>query len=168
MFATLPFNQRFSPVNVFFCSNFWLAARFSKHDLTDESFVCHQTVTRRIGASCAGAPQPRQPHQRARTSGSSASTALRGMGNFLDTPITEKETEVGEGLGMSYGLSAMQGWRAQMEDDHLQAFGLPDVRARPPSTHDALHLRSPRSQRRMCHDVPRHSHGAFFLTSAGA
>ena len=90
------------------------------------------------------------------------------MGNFLDTPITEKETEVGEGLGMSYGLSAMQGWRAQMEDDHLQAFGLPDVRARPPSTHDALHLRSPRSQRRMCHDVPRHSHGAFFLTSAGA
>ena len=30
------------------------------------------------------------------------------MGNFLDTPITEKETEVGEDGKCSYGLSAMQ------------------------------------------------------------
>ena len=53
------------------------------------------------------------------------------MGNFLDTPITDKETEVDESkpLGLSYGLSAMQGWRAQMEDDHVQLLGLPDVRA---------------------------------------
>ena len=34
------------------------------------------------------------------------------MGNFLDTPITEKETEVGEDAakGLKYGISAMQGW----------------------------------------------------------
>ena len=53
------------------------------------------------------------------------------MGNFLDTPITEKETSVDESstLGLSYGLSAMQGWRASMEDDHVQLLGLPDVRA---------------------------------------
>ena len=51
------------------------------------------------------------------------------MGNFLDTPITEKETEVGQNSRLAYGLSAMQGWRAQMEDDHVQLLGLPDVRA---------------------------------------
>jgi len=54
------------------------------------------------------------------------------MGNFLDTPITEKETEVGSDAktNLSYGLSAMQGWRAQMEDDHVQQLSLeghPDV-----------------------------------------
>jgi len=52
------------------------------------------------------------------------------MGNFLDTPITDKETDVGEdlqGAGLSYGVSAMQGWRAQMEDDHLHKLGLPDA-----------------------------------------
>ena len=49
------------------------------------------------------------------------------MGNFLDTPITDKETEIGEdaGVNLSYGLSAMQGWRAQMEDDHVQMLRLP-------------------------------------------
>ena len=43
------------------------------------------------------------------------------MGNFLDTPITDKETDVGAdaGKGMSYGVSAMQGWRSHMEDDHV-------------------------------------------------
>ena len=51
------------------------------------------------------------------------------MGNFLDTPITEKETEVGSDKKMSYGLSAMQGWRAQMEDDHVQLLSLDKVRA---------------------------------------
>ena len=52
------------------------------------------------------------------------------MGNFLDTPITTKETEVGEdqSKSMTYGLSAMQGWRAQMEDDHVQLLSLPGVR----------------------------------------
>ena len=49
------------------------------------------------------------------------------MGNFLDTPITDKETEVGENTnGMSYGLSAMQGWRASMEDDHVQMLSIPE------------------------------------------
>lgn len=50
------------------------------------------------------------------------------MGNFLDTPITDKETDVGEETvytGLSYGVSAMQGWRAQMEDDHLHLLGIP-------------------------------------------
>ena len=49
------------------------------------------------------------------------------MGNFLDTPITEKETEVGEDGKCSYGLSAMQGWRAQMEDDHIQMLSVSDA-----------------------------------------
>ena len=79
------------------------------------------------------------------------------MGNFLDTPITEKETEVGEdeSKGVCYGcahgdsgraapwrwplptpshpdltrrpwrrLSAMQGWRSHMEDDHIHMLTL--------------------------------------------
>lgn len=48
------------------------------------------------------------------------------MGNFLDTPITEKETEVGEdeSKGFCYGLSAMQGWRSHMEDAHVQLLEL--------------------------------------------
>lgn len=43
------------------------------------------------------------------------------MGNFLDRPIVDKETDVGFDAekNMSFGVSAMQGWRAQMEDDHL-------------------------------------------------
>ena len=53
--------------------------------------------------------------------------AAAAMGNFLDTPITEKETEVGEDGKCSYGLSAMQGWRAQMEDDHIQMLSVSDA-----------------------------------------
>lgn len=51
------------------------------------------------------------------------------MGNFLDTPITEKETSVAEDarVGLAYGVSAMQGWRAQMEDDHLHTLSLPNL-----------------------------------------
>ena len=43
------------------------------------------------------------------------------MGNFLDAPKVDKETEVGSDTekNLSFGVSAMQGWRAQMEDDHL-------------------------------------------------
>jgi len=48
------------------------------------------------------------------------------MGNFLDTPITDKETSVDQDSKMAYGLSAMQGWRAQMEDDHVQLLSLSD------------------------------------------
>ena len=51
------------------------------------------------------------------------------MGNFLDHPKTDKETEVGTDHKLSYGLSAMQGWRANMEDDHVQLLSLPGVRA---------------------------------------
>lgn len=51
----------------------------------------------------------------------------RAMGNFLDTPITEKKTEIGADGKLQYGLSAMQGWRAQMEDDHVQLLSLPGV-----------------------------------------
>ena len=55
------------------------------------------------------------------------------MGNFLDTPITEKDTQVDgdESKNLQYGLSAMQGWRAQMEDDHVQILSLPEVPAPP-------------------------------------
>jgi len=51
------------------------------------------------------------------------------MGNFLDTPITEKDTQVDadESKKLQYGLSAMQGWRAQMEDDHVQILSMPEI-----------------------------------------
>lgn len=41
------------------------------------------------------------------------------MGNFLSAPITEKSTEKGEFAGLRYGISSMQGWRANMEDEHI-------------------------------------------------
>ncbi|POM73149.1 Protein phosphatase 2C [Phytophthora palmivora] len=41
------------------------------------------------------------------------------MGNFLATPITDKDTEGGEGNGLSFGLATMQGWRTGMEDAHV-------------------------------------------------
>jgi hypothetical protein len=37
------------------------------------------------------------------------------MGNFLEHPITEKDTVAGEGNGIRYACSAMQGWRVEME-----------------------------------------------------
>uniref|UniRef100_A0A7S0LP81 PPM-type phosphatase domain-containing protein n=1 Tax=Coccolithus braarudii TaxID=221442 RepID=A0A7S0LP81_9EUKA len=51
------------------------------------------------------------------------------MGNFLDTPIVDKETSIGDDqrTGLTYGVSAMQGWRAQMEDDHLHVLGVPQA-----------------------------------------
>jgi len=53
------------------------------------------------------------------------------MGAFLDKPKTEKHNEDGEGNGLKYGLSSMQGWRVEMEDAHtalpsLGAAGLKD------------------------------------------
>ncbi|KAJ0402547.1 hypothetical protein P43SY_000810 [Pythium insidiosum] len=45
------------------------------------------------------------------------------MGNFLAAPITDKETERGEGNGLEYGVSAMQGWRTNMEDSHVAVVG---------------------------------------------
>ncbi|CAK4072368.1 unnamed protein product [Aphanomyces euteiches] len=47
------------------------------------------------------------------------------MGNFLSSPITEKETHVGAGNAFQYGLSCMQGWRATMEDAHVARTNLP-------------------------------------------
>lgn len=41
------------------------------------------------------------------------------MGAFLDKPKTEKITAQGEGCGIRYGVSAMQGWRMEMEDAHV-------------------------------------------------
>jgi serine/threonine protein phosphatase PrpC len=43
------------------------------------------------------------------------------MGNFLDKPITEKETFCGnvEGKKIKFAVSAMQGWRRDMEDAHI-------------------------------------------------
>jgi protein phosphatase 1B len=41
------------------------------------------------------------------------------MGNFLSSPITEKETQTGKGNGLEFGVSAMQGWRTNMEDSHI-------------------------------------------------
>ncbi|XP_075259381.1 protein phosphatase 1A-like [Convolutriloba macropyga] len=47
------------------------------------------------------------------------------MGVFLDKPKVEKETSNGEGNGLRFGLSAMQGWRTKMEDAHSCVLGLP-------------------------------------------
>ena len=47
------------------------------------------------------------------------------MGNYLDEPKTEKLTARGEGNGIRYGVSAMQGWRIEMEDEHVCIVSLP-------------------------------------------
>lgn len=47
------------------------------------------------------------------------------MGSFLDKPKTEKTNESGQGNDLSYGVSAMQGWRIEMEDAHTHLIGLP-------------------------------------------
>ncbi|KAG7283195.1 hypothetical protein CRUP_000557 [Coryphaenoides rupestris] len=49
----------------------------------------------------------------------------RAMGAFLDKPKTEKYNAHGEGNGLRYGLSSMQGWRVEMEDAHTAVLGLP-------------------------------------------
>jgi len=43
------------------------------------------------------------------------------MGNFLDQPITEKDSFDGtvDGKGIKFAVSAMQGWRRDMEDAHI-------------------------------------------------
>uniref|UniRef100_A0AAY4AY99 protein-serine/threonine phosphatase n=1 Tax=Denticeps clupeoides TaxID=299321 RepID=A0AAY4AY99_9TELE len=47
------------------------------------------------------------------------------MGAFLDKPKMEKHNAHGEGNGLRYGLSSMQGWRVEMEDAHTAVIGLP-------------------------------------------
>lgn len=46
------------------------------------------------------------------------------MGGMLSEPETEKKTHHGEGLGLRYGISSMQGWRPEMEDAHDVKIGL--------------------------------------------
>lgn len=41
------------------------------------------------------------------------------MGAYLDTPITDKNSEVDFNEQASWGLCSMQGWRCNMEDDHI-------------------------------------------------
>lgn len=41
------------------------------------------------------------------------------MGAFLEKPKTDKTTDKGKGCGIAYGVSAMQGWRMEMEDAHV-------------------------------------------------
>lgn len=40
------------------------------------------------------------------------------MGAFLEKPKTDKFNENGEGNGLRFGVSSMQGWRCEMEDAH--------------------------------------------------
>ena len=47
------------------------------------------------------------------------------MGAYLDTPITQKHTETGSGHDNTrFAVSSMQGWRRNMEDDHVT---IPDI-----------------------------------------
>ncbi|XP_051771827.1 protein phosphatase 1A isoform X1 [Ctenopharyngodon idella] len=48
------------------------------------------------------------------------------MGAFLDKPKMEKHNAHGDGNGLRYGLSSMQGWRVEMEDAHTAVIGLPN------------------------------------------
>ncbi|CAH8446395.1 unnamed protein product [Schistosoma curassoni] len=47
------------------------------------------------------------------------------MGAFLEKPKTEKVVNVGEGNGLRYAISSMQGWRLEMEDAHVAKSELP-------------------------------------------
>jgi len=47
------------------------------------------------------------------------------MGAFLDKPNTEVHSSFGDGNGLRFGVSSMQGWRVEMEDAHLTDIGLP-------------------------------------------
>lgn len=49
------------------------------------------------------------------------------MGAFLDKPITEKSNGQGEGNGLKYGYSSMQGWRMTMEDAHTAVPSVPGL-----------------------------------------
>lgn len=49
------------------------------------------------------------------------------MGQFLERPITEKTNGQGEGNGLQYGYSSMQGWRMSMEDAHTTVPSVPGL-----------------------------------------
>jgi len=48
------------------------------------------------------------------------------MGVYLSTPNTEKHSEDGEKNELSFGACAMQGWRKNMEDEHVCLLQLRD------------------------------------------
>ena len=56
-------------------------------------------------------PGPKQHHN--------SNTINTNMGAYLDTPVTEKHTTSGQGHDSHYAVSSMQGWRRNMEDDHI-------------------------------------------------
>ena len=41
------------------------------------------------------------------------------MGNFLDTPIKDKNPDPGMNKRFAWGACSMQGWRSGMEDTHI-------------------------------------------------
>lgn len=41
------------------------------------------------------------------------------MGQYLDIPIRDKNSETGKSTLMYWGLCSMQGWRFRQEDDHI-------------------------------------------------
>lgn len=51
------------------------------------------------------------------------------MGIYLSKPNTTKDSQVGENEKMSFGVSAMQGWRTNMEDAHICNTNLTDSTA---------------------------------------
>lgn len=44
----------------------------------------------------------------------------------MSSPVRDKESEEGENDSYKYGISAMQGWRTDMEDAHAAVLDLPD------------------------------------------
>ncbi|XP_054162992.1 protein phosphatase 1B-like [Oppia nitens] len=50
------------------------------------------------------------------------------MGNSLDKPKTDKDSQEGDGNGLRYALSSMQGWRLKMEDRHCIRIGLDQLK----------------------------------------
>ena len=50
------------------------------------------------------------------------------MGAFLEKPKTEKTAFNGKGYNLSWGVSAMQGWRMEMEDAHTCETNLPSLK----------------------------------------
>ena len=41
------------------------------------------------------------------------------MGSYLQKPVVEKNSVEGEGTGLKWGATGMQGWRTNMEDSHI-------------------------------------------------
>ncbi|CAF0756633.1 unnamed protein product [Didymodactylos carnosus] len=63
-----------------------------------------------------------------RTTGIISTSGLGPMGQFLEKPKVEKSPEKGKNDDVRYGLSHMQGWRADMEDAHGAILRLDDNR----------------------------------------